>query len=287
MRVGNGYAVRRRQAYPGKAEDAMRFHLTAGAVAAGSLLLFSSPGWAGQAGTVVTDESVETRAIDSSTTTTIGGLVIEETLTDGTVIEGGGSVLDSSAVTLSLQVFEDGYHGYSPANNLAEFQSDVTNLISDVNTTSGITTVQQAAGQANVTVSANTLIDASSLAAETGGVNSAMLAFELSPAFTLSNSKQAAQALAVAALGDAVVAGAFASDVTAIEFVSEGSYEMSPENNITSFAGVVTNTIEAASGTAGITTIQQSAGQSNVQTAFTSILYGSNDASVVAPVLYP
>lgn len=265
----------------------MRIRLTAGAVAAGSLLLFSSPGWAGQAGTIVTDESIQTNAIDTSSEIVIGGITITETVTDGTVTEGGGSILDSSAVTLSLQVFEDGYHGYSPANNIAEFAGDVTNLIADVNTTSGITTVQQAAGQANVTVSANTLIDASSLAAETGGVNSAMLAFELSPAFTLSNSKQAAQALAVAALGDAVVAGAFASDVTAIEFVSNGSYEMSPENNLTTFAGVVSNQIDAASGTAGITTIQQAAGQSNVQTAFTSILYGANDASVVAPILYP
>lgn len=268
----------------------MRIRLTAGAVAAGSLLLFSSPGWAGQAGTIVTDESVQTNAIETSSEIVIGGITITEAVTDGTVTEGGGSILDSSAVTLSLQVFENGYHGYSPANNIAEFASDVTNLISDVNTTSGITTVQQAAGQANVTVSANTLIDAGDLVtqmsafAPSGG---AMSAFVLSPAFTLSNSKQAAQALAVAALGDAVANGAFASDVTAIEFVSDGSYEMSPENNLTTFAGVVSNTIEAASGTAGITTIQQSAGQSNVQTAFTSILYGANDASVVAPVLYP
>jgi hypothetical protein len=268
----------------------MRIRLTAGAVAAGSLLLFSSPGWAGQAGSTFTDESVETRAIADTSSTTVGSIVIETTHDDATVIEGGGSLLDSSAVTLSLQVFEDGYHGYSPANNIAEFQAEVTNLLSEVSGTSGITTVQQAAGQANVTVSANTLVDAGDLVAQMSAFapsGGAMSAFVLSPAFTLSNSKQAAQALAVAALGDAVANGAFASDVTAIEFVSNGSYEMSPESNLTSFAAAVLNQIDSVNTTAGITTVQQAAGQSNVQTAFTSILYGANDASVVAPLLYP
>jgi hypothetical protein len=266
----------------------MRNFLTAGAVAAGSLLLFSSPGWAGQAGTVVTDESTETRAIDSATTTTVGGIEIIEEITDGTELAGGGSVLDSQAVTLSLQVFEDGYHGYSPANNIAEFLDEVSNTLTGLDGTSGITTIQQATGQANVTVSANTLIDLVSAGeAFAGDFDGDMLAFVLSPAFTLSNSKQAAQALAIAALGEAAANGPMVTDFTAIEFVSDGSYEMSPENNITSFAGVVTNLIDGAGGTAGITTVQQAAGQSNVQTSFTSILYGDSDAAVLAPVLYP
>jgi hypothetical protein len=263
-------------------EDAMRIRgFVAGAAAAGAMLL-ASPGWAGQAGSVFTDDSTSTRT--GTRDVTVGGVTVSETWDDSDTT---AVTLDSSAVTLSLQVFEDGYHGYSPANNIADFQSDVTNLNSSVSGNAGITTVQQAAGHANVTVSANTLVDLEALAIVTGAEAipgfGAAEAFTLSPAFTVSNSKQAAQALAVMALGDAIAntGGTFADTVTAIEFVSNDSYEMSPENNLASFAGVVSNQIDSVDSGLGITTVQQSAGQANVQSAFNTILFGSGSASGV------
>lgn len=253
----------------------------AGAAAAGSMLL-ASPGWAGQAGSVLTDDGLETSAGTSDIA--VGGITVSDTWDNS---DQAAITLDSSAVTLSLQVFEDGYHGYSPADNIAEFQSDVTNLNSSVSGNAGITTVQQAAGHANVTVSANTLVDLEALSIVTGleavpGFGAGE-AFALSPAFTVSNSKQAAQALAIMALGDSIAntGGTFADTVTAIEFVSNDSFEMSPESNLASFAGVVTNQIDSVDSGLGITTVQQSAGQANVQSSFNTILFGSGSASGV------
>jgi hypothetical protein len=264
-------------------ENAMKVRsFAAGAVAAGAMLL-ALPGWGGQAGSNATDDSVLTDDSSGQIITTVGGIVIDNTYANA-IVDTTTTTLDSTAVTLSLQVYEDGYHGYSPANNIASFLADVTNLNSAVSGNSGITTVQQAAGQANVTVSANTMVDLEAMAILTGseaipGFGGAE-AFVLSPAFTLSNSKIAGQALAVLALGDALstaVQGGsdISAAVTAIEFISNDSYEMSPENNLTEFAGVVTNQIDTVDGGLGITTVQQSAGQSNVQTSFNNILFGT------------
>jgi len=260
----------------------------AGAAAAGAMLM-ASPGWAGQAGSNATDDSLLTDASSGTSDTAVGGITISTSWTND-INDQTATTLDSTAVTLSLQVYEDGYHGYSPANNIAEFAGDVTNLNSAVTGNAGITTVQQAAGQANVSVSANTLVDLEALAIVTGseavpGFGGAE-AFVLSPAFTLSNSKQAAQSLAILALGDALstaVQGGsdISAAVTAIEFVSNDSYEMSPENNLATFAGIVSNQIDSVDSGLGITTVQQSAGQANVQTSFNNILFGSGTASGV------
>lgn len=260
--------------------------LFVGAAAAGAMLL-ASPGWAGQAGSV---DSTVKAIVDNVVTTsdvTIGAITISETRDGAGSSDDTAISLDSSAVTLSLQVFEDGYHGNSPANNIADFASDVTNLNSLVSGNAGITTVQQAAGNANVTISANTLVDLEALAINTGAEAipgfGAAEAFALSPAFTISNSKQAAQALAILALGDSIVnaGGTFADTVTAIEFVSNDSFELSPEGNLAAFAGVVSNQIDSVDSGLGITTVQQSAGNANVQSSFNTILFGSGTASGV------
>lgn len=257
----------------------------AGAAAAGAMLL-ASPGWAGQAGSSATDDSLLTDASSGTSDTTVGAITISTTYAND-ISDQTATTLDSTAVTLSLQVFEDGYHGYSPADNIADFVDVVSNLNAAVTGNAGITTVQQAAGQANVTVSANTLVDLEALSIVTGAEAipgfGAPEAFVLSPAFTLSNSKQAAQALAIMALGEALstaVQGGsdISAAVTAIEFTSSDSFEMSPEGNLASFGAGVTNEIDTVDSGLGITTVQQSAGQSNVQTSFNNILFGSGTA---------
>ena len=255
----------------------MKFRLYVGVAAAGSLLL-ASQGWAGQAGSLFTDATITTNEIASDSTVTVGGIEILTTISDATSTE-AAIELDSQLVTLSLQVYEDGYHGNSPSNNIAAFGDEVSNTAGGIDDLAGISTIQQSAGQANVSIAVTTLVDVEALVAATGfedgTLNSAGLPFILSPAFTLSNSKQAAQALAILALGEAQTdsGGGIVGDVTAIEFISNDSYELSPEGNLADFAGVVTNLLEGAAGLRGISTIQQQAGQANVQSAFTTILF--------------
>jgi hypothetical protein len=262
--------------------------------AAGSAALLAAPAaWAGQAGTV--DESVNETVVTNGIVDgiTVGGIEITHEDTSETAYAITNSI-DNTAITLSLQVFEDGYHGFSPAGNIASFGDAIDNLIESVDGTGGITTVQQAGGQANVSVSHNSLLDASALgavdnlAAGPDAAEAATIAWTLNPAFTLANSKQAAQALAILALGDALATTgtAFGDLVTAIEFVSEDSYELSPEGNIAEFAGAMTNTISAVSGTTGLTTVQQSGGQANVQASFNTILFSADSAGdALAPII--
>jgi hypothetical protein len=261
--------------------------------AAGSAALLAAPAaWAGQAGTVddSVNETAVTNAIEDSIV--VGGIEITHTDASETAYSITNAI-DNTAITLSLQVFEDGYHGLSPAGNIASFADAIDNLIDGVSGTAGITTVQQAGGQANVSVSTNSLLDATALGADLllGGPDAseaAAVAWVMNPAFTLANSKQAAQALAILALGDslATTGTAFGDLVTAIEFVSNNSYELSPEGNIAEFAGAMTNTITGVDGTTGLTTVQQAGGQANVQASFNTILFGVDSAGdALAPII--
>ena len=212
----------------------------AGAAAAGAMLL-ASPGWAGQAGSVSTTATTDSSTSAGTSDTIVGGISISETWDDANALT-DDSIIDSAAVTLSLQVFEDGYHGYSPSNNIAEFAADVTNLNSAVTGNAGITTVQQAAGQANVSVSANTLVDLDSLAVLLGAEAIRLRwlrAFVLSPAFTLSTANRLLSPRdprAGRCLSTAVQGGSDISAAVGDRFVSNDSYEMSPENNSRSLA---------------------------------------------------
>jgi hypothetical protein len=259
----------------------------AGALAVAGLVLHgSTPAWAGQAGSIDTSTDSKTYIQTVTTTTTAGGTIVESVSND-VATDDLVKNLDSSLVTLSLQVYDDNYNGYSAHNNVADFAADVTNTIdASGGAASGITTMQQAAGVANVTVSANSLIDGTTLASlgsisgDTTGFATTMV---LNPAFAISNSALAARALEIAALTNAGNPLGGGGAVTAIEFSGNDTNELSPHNNIASFAGVVSNSIITGVST-GITQFQQSAGSSNVQTAFNTVLFGADIAAGAGPV---
>ena len=209
----------------------------AGAAAAGAMLL-ASPGWAGQAGSVSTTATTDSSTSAGTSDTIVGGISISETWDDANALT-DDSIIDSAAVTLSLQVFEDGYHVLAGEQHRRVRDDD--NLNSAVTGNAGITTVQQAAGQANVSVSANTLVDRS-LAVLLGTRPFRLRwlrAFVLSPAFTLSTASRLhspRDPRAGRCLSTAVQGGSDISAAVGDRFVSNDSYEMSPENNSRSLA---------------------------------------------------
>ena len=255
------------------------------AVAGMAILGIPSTSQAGQAGTLDTTAIATTDDTLVSTTTTVGTIVLtddtQRALTDNTA-----NNLDSLLVVLSLEVYDDGYHGSSPSNNIADFAAAVTNDVT-VTATTGMTAVQQNAGIANVTVQSNTLLDLTGMAGILGvsgvGLTSDTLTMVLNPAFTLSNSALAARAIAVAALqgGDGGLASPLGTvGPTAIKFDSGAVYELSPEHNLAAFADIVANTA-VVDGTFGITTVQQNVGIANVQSAFNNIMFTTGDPAPI------
>jgi hypothetical protein len=247
-----------------------------------AVLGLPSTSQAGQAGSIDLTETTTTDDTLVATTTTVGSIVLtddsQRALTS-TIVNN----LDSSAVVLSLQVIDDGYHGSSPSRNIAEFADAVSNDAT-VTAVTGMTSVQQNAGIANVTVQSNTLMDLTGLGAMVmgngAGLSSAAAMLVLNPAFTLSNSALAARAIAISALqgGDDGLASPLGTvGPTAIEFTSGQTFELSPENNVASFLSTVGN-VAVVDATFGITTVQQNVGISNVQSAFNNIAFTTGDA---------
>ena len=258
------------------------------AVAALAALGAPSTSWAGQAGTNDTTLIATTDDTQMATSLVVGGIVITDdslkALTNDT--QNG---LDSSAVVLSLEVYDDGYHGNSPSNNIASFADVVTNDagVGQSALVTGITSVQQNAGIGNVTVQSTTLVDLTGfgvmLGNNGGGLDPATVTMVLSPAFTLSNSALAARAVAIAALQGAD--GGLSSPLgtvgpTAIKFSSGAVYELSPENNVAEFQAAIGN-VTLVDQTAGITTVQQNVGISNVQSSFNNILFTTGDTAPI------
>lgn len=197
----------------------------------------------------------------------------------------GSTQIDSTRVTLSLQISDNGYHGYSPSRNLATFDGTLANSasIGVAGTASGITSNQQTIGNANVSVHANTLVDASALAnifSDSSAATGANAVMVLNPAFAISNSALAARVLAIEAMSGVVTAGASAN-VTAIDFVGADTFEMSPERNVASFASNLTNDVNLGN-TSGITQSQQQIGNANVQTGFNTIVFSTGTATLPA-----
>ena len=247
-----------------------------------AVLGISSASQAGQAGSAATDDSVYTDDSVTSTTMTVGGIVLTDDSVKATT-SSLATTLDSTAVVLSLQISDDGYHGSSPSNNIAEFAGAVTNDATVTGVT-GMTAVQQNAGNANVTVQSNTLMDLTGLGTMVmgngAGLSSAAAMLVLNPAFTLSNSALAARAIALSALqgGDDGLSSPLGSiGPTAIEFVGGLTYELSPEHNVAEFLDVASN-IAVVDGTFGMTTVQQNVGNANVQSAFNNIAFTTGDA---------
>lgn len=246
-----------------------------GAAAVGLAIVGAGPALAGQAGSNTT---VSGGSRTSSGSISVGSIQSSWNETVNT----GSTQTDSTRVTLSLQISDEGYHGYSPSRNLATFEGTLANAasIGVVGTASGITSNQQTIGNANVTVHANTLIDASALAnifSDSSAATGANAVMVLNPAFAISNSALAARVLAVEAMSGVVTAGA-SSSVTAIDFVGRDTFEMSPERNVASFASNLTNDVNIGNAS-GITQSQQQIGNANVQTGFNTIVFSSGSGS--------
>ncbi len=258
----------------------------AGAASAAALVLGSAPAHAGQAGSITTSNSGIVYSGGGSVTTTLigtGSAYISITHLDNSVVSEVGGFVDSTRVFVSLEITDDGYHGYSPSNNISTYASSLTNtaFIGSAATAAGIIQTQQTLGNANVSVSANSLLDGSALAAlaavstfSPAGETAAMV---LNPAFAISNSALAARVLAVEAMtglaSGLASAGGTASPL-AIDIKGGDIFELSPESNTASFAGALTNLLQVDA-SFGITQAQQQAGNANVQTSFNTIVFAT------------
>ena len=269
--------------------------ITAGAsVAIAAALLGAPSAQAGQAGSItsITGGTVY-QGGGTVTTTTLGGSAsgISITKTDNSIVSVPTSSVNSTKVTLSLEVSDDGYHGYSPANNSATFTgasiSNTATIGANAPST-GITSVQQTIGNASVSVSANALLDGSALSTLAGkstfspaGETAALV---LNPAFAISNSALAARVLAIEAMSGAIKAAGTAG-VVAIDLTAKNTYEMSPESNVAMFTGGLSNVVNLDQST-GITQVQQQIGNANVQTSFNTIVF-SPTATGTLPGWHP
>jgi len=241
-----------------------------GTAAVGLALVGANPALAGQAGSITYTGTSTTVSGPSSASISSAGTISVSVGTSTTTV-GAGSV-DSSKVTLSLQISDDGYHGYSPSRNVATFSGALTNSAT-IGSGNGITSSQQTIGNANVSVHSNSLLDANALTtilsnsvSAAGGATAVMV---LNPAFAISNSALAARVLAVEAMSGR--GGAFGA-TTAIDIVGKNTFEMSPENNIATFLGNATNNVAITNGN-GITQSQQQIGNGNVQAGFNTIVF--------------
>lgn len=265
----------------------------AGAASAAALVLGSAPAHAGQAGSnTINNSGVIYNGSGSITTTVIGtgSAMISITHIDNSVVSTAGSSVDSTRVMVSLEITDDGYHGYSPSNNISTYSGSLTNtaFIGSAATAAGIIQSQQTLGNANVSVSSNSLLDGSALASlaavstfSPAGETATMV---LNPAFAISNSALAARVLAVEAMTGLATglasAGATATPL-AIDIRGGDIFEMSPESNTASFAGALTNLVQIDNAN-GIVQAQQQSGNANVQTSFNTVVFATGATQIPA-----
>lgn len=252
-----------------------------GAAAVGLALAGADTARAGQAGSTTNIGGSSSTTSHSMSLTGVGSI------SDTANVITGSSSINSTLVKLSLQITDDGYHGYSPSQNMATFSGSLTNTATIGTTTgsNGIVSVQQTAGNANVSVHANTLLDAGALVGVIGGsgadnsaANGATAVMVLNPAFAISNSALAARVLAVEAMSGAITAAGGSSAVTAIDIIGRNTFEMSPERNLATFTGNLSN-VATIGGSNGITQVQQQLGNANVQAGFNTIVFSTGSGS--------
>lgn len=217
--------------------------------------------------------------------TAAGGRVasIQETMT-----------FDSQPADVSIEISSVGLDFTSPHANVLT-AGDLNNVV-DLRGTSGINQVQANAGNANVTVASNSIINATVFSDITFGAGQVVLknlsAVTLVPGFAVQNSTAvstaeiAGMALAAAEgssdtlnedilldtdgtnVRDRVIA---ANIVTAVDIRQEDISEYSPHNN-TAALGDINNSVDVL-GTAGVTQIQANAGNANSGGAHNLIVY--------------
>jgi hypothetical protein len=211
-----------------------------------------------------------------------------------------GVVFTSQPADVSVELTQGTVNSSSPYNNSIVDAGQIDNVV-DISDTSGITQVNAAAGQANVQVSANSIVD--------GGVLVALAAFNSSV-----GNKELGHALVCAGCG---MQNSNISYIEQIVGVAESAAEVSSETNLgtddisvdeltglttTMNANIVTaiainqgdvsefsphdNTINGTavpflndvlvSTTSGITQVNAAAGQSNVQNSYNNISYAAD-----------
>ena len=182
-------------------------------------------------------------------------------------------------VALALEIEEMNPSVQSPHHNVITITGGVINTAS-VAFNSGITTLQQTAGGANVTMSLNNIVVApgtlvSTIPSVNAGNNpTLLLAGIANQPFTVTNSYWFAQTLTTSLLVDAFVAGsASGNNAIAADILTVGLNEFSPHHNV----GRTNSAVNSAtlSGNFGIITVQQTAGFANVTQSLNTLIVGS------------
>ena len=240
--------------------------------------------------------STISNTINETVASTIAN-TINETVATSTV---DGVFFSSQPADVSVELTQGTVNSSSPFNNEIIDAGQIDNVV-NVDLTSGITQVNAASGQANVQVSANSIVD--------GGVLVALAAFNSSV-----GNKELGHAMLCAGCG---MQNSNISYIEQIVGVAESAAEVSSENNLGNFdeatdlltgltttmnANIVTaiaidqgdvsefsphdNTINGTavpflndvivSDTTGITQVNAAAGQSNVQNSYNNISYAAD-----------
>ncbi len=182
-------------------------------------------------------------------------------------------------VALAIEIEELNPSVQSPHHNVIIISGGVNNSAA-VASNAGITTLQQTAGGANVTMSLNNIVVApgtlvSSVPSVVASNNPTLLLTGIAnQPFTVTNSYWFAQSLNLSLLTDAFVAGsASAGNAIAADILTVGLNEFSPHHNLGQLSTAVNSA--AISGNLGIVTVQQTAGIANVTQSLNTLIVGS------------
>ena len=189
-------------------------------------------------------------------------------------------------VALAIEIEEMKPSAQSPHHNVVII-SALTNA-GDVNTNAGITTVQQTAGGANVTMSLNNIVVGAGGLTSTVPSASAtnnptvLLVGVLNQPFTVKNSYWFAQVLNKKLLVDAFIAGsAGGTNAIAEDIITVGLNEFSPHHNV-GRSDTALNTA-GVTGNVGVVTVQQTAGFANVSESINTLIVGT--ATIGSPIV--
>ncbi len=222
----------------------------------------------------------------------IGTTSISETLSVSKLSGLTFGTITVGTVALAIEIEEMKPSAQSPHHNVTIISDGVQN-IAQVDSNGGITTVQQTAGGANVTMSMNNIVvGAGGLAGTTAPTASAtnnptvLLVGVLNQPFTVKNSYWFAQVLNKKLLVDAFIAGSATNgNAIAEDILTVGLNEFSPHHNL----GITSTAFNTATvtGSAGIVTVQQTAGFSNVTESMTTLIVGTGIISTSGVTVSP
>ncbi len=205
-------------------------------------------------------------------------------LTFGTVTVG--------TVALAIEIEEMKPSAQSPHHNVTIISTGLANAAA-VNSNGGVVTVSQTAGGANVTMSMNNIIvgggglaGTSAPTATASNNPSVLLIGVLNQPFTVKNSYWFAQVLNIKLLVDAFIAGSATNgNAIAEDNVTVWLNEFSPHHNLG--LTYTANDSAGVTGNAGIVTVQQTAGFSNVSESMNTLIVGTGIISTSGVLVTP